>query len=246
MSTVENTGRRGAPPARFGLMFLVHQIIALWVVIVSAQILTASACNLLRLFGWQQYEIVYTWLLSGNPYFPVHIALALLLGWLLARSLRDRSMVWVWVLPTIAIGYAFVAIPTLTPTVIPFALQAGNGQSRFYHYFGWGCQFVNHCVDQSRFTRLFYASLAYSLGAFLALKIPARPHASRIQFWSLLATGIMFLVAAIYDSANSLKYGWNWMLLVVEATPAAMGSYLIFLALSGRPGPIAQEQGRVA
>jgi hypothetical protein len=231
---------------RFGLMFVVHQVIVLWVVIVSAQILTASACNLLRVFGWQQYRSAYTWLLSGNPYFPVHIALGLLLGWLLARSLRDQSMVWVWVLPSILLGYAFVAIPTLTPSVVPFASQAGNGQSRFYHYFGWGCQFVNNCVDQSRFTRPFYASLAYSLGAFLALRIPTRPRACRIQFWSVLGTGVMFLVAALYDSANSLKYGWNWMVFVVEATPAGMGAYLILLALSGRPGSVVDERGRVA
>ena len=213
-------------------MFVVHQVIALWVVIVSAQVLTASACNLFRLFGWQQYRSAYTWLLSGNPYFPVHIALALLLGWLLARSLRDWSMVWVWVLPSIAMGYAFLAISTLTPSVVPFALQAGNGQSRFYHYFGWGCQFVNHCVDQSRFTRPFYASLAYSLGALLALKIPTRPRASRVEFWGALSVGLVFVVAALYDSANSLKYGWNWMVLAVEATPGGMGAYLCSLHLT--------------
>ena len=123
---------------RFGLMFVIHWVIALWVVMASAQILTASACNLLRLFGWQQYRGAYAWVLSGNPYFPVHIALALLLGWLLARSLRDLSMMWVWVLPSILLGYAFVAIPTLNPSVVPFESQAGNGKSRLYSLFRMG------------------------------------------------------------------------------------------------------------
>lgn len=230
--------RKDGSPAisktRFGLMFAVHQVVALWVVIVSTQVLTASACNVLGLFGWQNYRTVYTWILSGNPYFPAHVGLGLLLGWLLARSLRDPSMQWVWVLTSILLSYALVAIPTLTPGIIPFESQAGKGQSRLYHYFGWGCQFTNHCVDQSMFTRPFYATLAYSLGAFLALRT-TKSSASKVQFLMLLVTGVAFAAGAIYDSINSLRYGWNWMILVVEATPIGMGVYLILLAFGNRP-----------
>jgi hypothetical protein len=226
MSTISRT--------RFGLMFVVYQVIASWAVIASVPTLTASAVNVLRLFGWRNYRSAYTWLISGNPYFPIHIVLGLLLGWLLARSLRDRSMLWVWLLPSILLGYAFVAIPTLTPSHIPFELQAGNGQSRLYHYFGWGCQFVNGCVDQSAFTRPFYASVAYSIGAWLALKTSMHFRCSRIQFWMLLGTGIVFLVATILDSVNWLKNGWNWMVFVHEATPGSMGLFLMLLAFSAR------------
>lgn len=221
---------RAISKTRFGLMFAVHQVIALWVVIVSAQVLTASVCNVLRLFGLQNYRAVYTWILSGNPYFPAQVGLGLLLGWLLARSLRDPSMKWVWVLTSIVLSYALVAIPALTPNTVPFELQAGKGQSRLHHYFGWGCQFTNHCVDQSTFTRPFYATLAYSLGALLALKT-TKSSASKVQFLMLLITGIAFVAGAIYDSVNSIRYGWNWMILVVEATPIGTGVYLILLAL---------------
>ena len=89
-----------APKAKFGLMFVVHQVIVLWVVIVSAGILAASALNFLRLLGWRHPRPAYTWLLSGNNFFPCQVALALLLGWILGRALQDRSMLWVWLLPS--------------------------------------------------------------------------------------------------------------------------------------------------
>jgi hypothetical protein len=62
-----------APKAKFGLMFLVHQVIVLWVVMVSAGILTAAALNFLKLLGWQHPKPAYTWLLSGNNLFPCQV-----------------------------------------------------------------------------------------------------------------------------------------------------------------------------
>jgi hypothetical protein len=150
---------RLASQTKFGLMFVAHQVIVLWVVILSAPILTASFLNFTRLFGWKHVRSAYSWILNGTPYFPAHIALGLLLGWLLARSLRDRSMLWVWTLPTFAMGYALAAVPTLAPRLVLSGFQAGVGQSRWFHYFGSGCHLGNYCLDQTSFTRPFLASL---------------------------------------------------------------------------------------
>jgi len=229
-----------APKIRFGLMFVVHQVFVLWVVVVSIPILTASALNLLRVFGWQHARSAYSWVLNGTPYFPAHIALALLLGWLLARSLQDRSMLWVWLLPSLTMAYALVAIPTLTPQLVLSGFQAGFGQSPWFHYFGRGCQLGNYCIDQTSFTRPFYASLAYSLAALIALKAFTRSRRNAIvQYWMVLIVGIIFLVAAIYDSVQSIRLaGWRWQYLSIEGTPAAMGIYLILLAFSTPDEPV--------
>jgi hypothetical protein len=215
-------------------MFVVHQVIVLWVVVVSTPILTASALNFMHLFGWQRVRSAYYWVLIGTPYFPAHIALGLVLGWLFARSLRDRAMLWVWLFPSFAMGYALVAIPTLTPRLVMSGFQAGVVQSRWSHYFGWGCQLGDYCLDQTSFTRPFYASLAYSLAALVALKTLTRSRRSAIiQYWMVLITGILFLVAATYDSFQSVRpTGWHWQYLSFEGTVAAMGIYLILLAVS--------------
>ena len=221
--------------AKFGLIFLMHQLIAIWVTLRSAPILTASAFNLLRLFGGRnRYPTsLYWWVLVGTPYFPVQICLGALLGWLLGRHLRQREMFWVWFLPFAFLCYAFVAIPTLTPALTPSEFQAGIGQSRLAHYFGWGCQPVNHCIDQESITSPFYATAAYSLAAFLAQKITdgKRP-ATLPQRSVLMGVGIVFLVATIYDFIRSVHLGWHWMLLPVAAVPAGIGAYLILLAFA--------------
>jgi hypothetical protein len=234
---------RFAPKVRFGLMFVVHQMIALWVVIVSAGILTASVLNFLGLLGWHHPRSAYGWLLSANPYFPVQIALALLLGWLLGRSLRDRSMTWVWLFPPVSLGYALVMIPTLIPQFVRPAFQAGIGQSRLSHYFGWGCQSGNYCLDQNSFTRPFYASVAYSLAALIALKTLTRSRRSAIaHYWMVLVAGMLFVAASISDSIQSVRAGgWHWHYLYLEGTPAAMGMYLILLAFSTRRKPTCSE-----
>jgi|HubBroStandDraft_6_1064221.scaffolds.fasta_scaffold187656_3 hypothetical protein len=221
-----------APKAKFGLMFLVHQVIVLWVVMVSAGILAASALNFLKLFGWRHPKLVYAWLLSGNNFYPCQVALALLLGWILGRALQDRSMVWVWLLPSLGMAYALLNVPTLVPRLVKPEFQAGIGQSRLFHYFGSGCQLGNYCIDQSSITRPFYASLAYSLAAWVALGTFKRWRQNRtFEFLVPLLVGILFLIATIYDFIQSLYIGgWRWEYLYFVGTPIAMWLYLILLA----------------
>ncbi len=225
--------------ARFGLMFVFHQIIATWVVYVSTRILLDSAFNLLGLLGWHYSLDDYYRLVSGTPYFPVQIALAVLLGWLLGRNLGDKSMFWVWILPLAFLCYAFVAIPTLTPSVTPWEFQAGAGQSRISHYFGWGCRPANRCIDQISITLPFYVSTAYSLAALLAQRRANRLHpAGPFQFWILLAVGTIFVAGTMYDFVLSFQFGWSWeilwKILPFAATPFGIGAYLILLAFNKR------------
>jgi hypothetical protein len=219
-------------------MFVVHQVIALWVVVVSAPTLTASALNFLRMFGRPQHPTTaYSWLLSGNPYFPAQIALGLLLGWLLGRSLADKSMTWVWVFPAVLLGYALIAVPTVIPRFVLPAFQAGVGQSRWVHYFGWGCQVGNYCLDQTSFTRPFYASLAYSVAALAALKSHAPSRGGAIaQCWILIILGTLFVCAEAYDVLQSVRIGrWDWRYLWIGGgIPTLMGVYLILLGFSAR------------
>jgi hypothetical protein len=106
-------------------------------------------------------------ILTETPYFPAQIALGFWSGWFLGKRFRHRSMTYVWVLPLLVLGYAMVAIPTLSPE---FTSVLTHQQSPFSHYFGWGCQPKNGCIDQLVTTMPFYAAASYSLGALLALK----------------------------------------------------------------------------
>lgn len=145
------------------LIFLLHQTIGTVGVLVVAPILTGFVFDLLRLFD-RTYSLGYLhWLLTGTPYFPVQIALALFLGWSLGIKLRHRSMLWVWVLPLGALCAALVALPT----IVSLGLQ-----SRLLHFFAWGCRPENDCFDQLAITLPFYIAASYSIGALVALKLP--------------------------------------------------------------------------
>jgi hypothetical protein len=221
--------------AELGVIFVMHQIIAIWVTIRSAPILTVSILKFLRLFGVHVTKTDYYWILVGTPYFPVQITVGLVLGWILGRHLRHRSMRWVWILPCAYLCYAVIAIPTFNPTVTPPDLQAGVGQSRLAHYFGWGCQPVNNCFDQELVTSLFYASAAYSIAAFAAEELTqATVPTTMVQFSLILTVGIVFFASAVCDLIAAVRIRWDWRLVPIAAVPAAMGAYLILLAINTR------------
>jgi hypothetical protein len=214
-------------------MFAIHQVIVLWVIVLSAPIIAAQVFNLLRLLGWQRAGSAYHWLVSGNPYFPASVVIALLLGWLLGRSFRDPSMQWIWVVPSAVMLYVLTSIPTLIPNLVRPEFQARVGQSPFLHYFGWNCGLGNYCLDQTSITRPFYTSVAYSLAAMLALKTTRnRSGNTAIHRLTVVLVGALFVMAAVYDCILSVSIGgWNWMYLSVSGVPTAMGLFLILLAV---------------
>jgi hypothetical protein len=233
------TPQRSESKLTFGLMFFVHQVIATYVVFVSSRILLASAFNVLGLLGWHSNINTYYWLVNGMPFFPLQVSFAALLGWLLGRNVTERAMVWVWLVPSAFLIYAIVAIPTLTPGITPWELQAGARQSRMCRYFGWGCRPSMHCLDQILVTMQFYSTAAYSIAALLAQRRASRVgSATPRQFWVLLIVGFLFMAGTLYDVAVSFQsiQSWNLLLKVLAlwATSFGMGAYLVLLGVSKR------------
>ena len=157
------------------LTFGLHQFIGMYGVPYTAPLVFSLAFKLLFLFG-PSYSLQRTFysIVSEKPHFPVQIIFALILGWLLGRALRHRSMVWVWVLPFAILCYSLVSARVLIPTSV-FA-RPSVIQSRFSHYFGWGCRPAAHCLDQLLITMPFYSSLAYSMGQHWHGKRSGTPH----------------------------------------------------------------------
>jgi hypothetical protein len=155
------------------LIFLMHQVLGSW----GVAFLTTLTFNLflmcLGVFGSSPSGMRIYRLLTNTPYFPMQVVMGMYAGWLLGRRLRHRSMQWSWVLPLIVLCYAVFEIPTISSAFTSVLLESGVNQSRWSHYFGWGCRPKDRCFDQLFFTMPFYASVGYSIGALVARKMPA-------------------------------------------------------------------------
>jgi hypothetical protein len=68
-------------------------------------------------------------------------------------------------------------------------------------------------------------------------------HEAKGPFRGPSVVGLLFLVCAIYNTINSVRAGgWHWQFLPLAGTPAAMGLYLILLALSAQNKPVASGE----
>ena len=207
------------------LTFGLHQFIGMYGVSFTAPIVFSLGFKLLFVFGHNYPRKTFYSIVSESPYFPIQIIFAVILGWLLGRVLRDRSMVWIWVLPLAVLCYS-VATRLLSPT----SVFTGVGQSLFSRYFGWGCRPADHCLDQLVVTMPFYSSLAYSLGVALARKtLGFASSQSRAHFRALWVVGLIVLGAVVIDLAISTKgSGWQTGYLLVAATPTGLGTLLLY------------------
>jgi hypothetical protein len=97
-------------------------------------------------------------------------------GWKLFSRFFHHMMFWVWVFPGLLLGYALVAIPTLSPWSVSVFNES---RGPLAHYFGWGCRVQDRCFDQLTFTLPFYTSIAYGIGAALAQKFSGRAMQAR-------------------------------------------------------------------
>lgn len=208
--------------------------------------LVAFAFDFLRIFGKSYPMRDSYWITTENGYFPCQIAFALLLGWLLGRDFRRGVMLGIWVVPFLILCYAVAVVPSVVPSLTPVAFQAGVGQSRLWHYFAPGCRPERRCLDQVVVTMPFYAAAAYSLGAFLATKIPKHVRPSNvIRFWTSLVLGLVFLAgsaavvvearrpqgqALIRQSVPDGIGGLRWLILAYCLIPVVTGAALILFA----------------
>jgi len=218
---------------KFVLTLLVHQFIGTVGVLILAGMLTSIVFELPNPWGHTltMHDIAVA--LTGMPYFPVQIVVALLLGWLVSDLFGHESMLWIWVLPYAWLVYDFARLPS----VLGMTFQA-----RFSYFFGWGCRPENHCIDQTGVTLPFYAAIAYSIGALLARKIPMRSSATRRKISVFVFTaGVLILadeaVGIVFHRKNltaRVPQGWEWILLPALLLDTGLGVCLILFALKFR------------
>jgi hypothetical protein len=216
--------------------FVLHQFIGMYGIPYTAPIVFSLVFKCLFLFGHTYPRKAFYSIVSGLPYFPVQIVFALILGWLLGRALRHRSIVWVWVLPLVILCYSVATYRVL----IPPSVLASIGQSPFSHYFGWGCRPENHCLDQLLITMPFYSCLAYSSGAAFARKaFGYADFKSSRHFRAVTVAGFIVVAAFLIDLFVSVQGGgWHGIYLLVALTPTAVGALLLYVGLTMRPQPI--------
>jgi len=213
------------------LLFILHQFIGTLGIDMFAGFLLGYGFDVLQLFGKRFPQHTMSWILTGTPYYPVQIGLGLLLGWLIGRRVQHRAMLWIWILPSAYLTYALIAIPTLVPQWLPPKYQAGIGESRFKHYFGWGCGGVHPCFDQNAITVLFYIAAAYSIGALLARKVPQPSRPNNIgEVWKSLIVAFIFLFVAVLETVLILRHGWESIYLPLVLTPVGISAFLMLYA----------------
>ena len=216
-------------PAKSVATFALHQFIGMYGIPYTAPIVFSLAFKCLLLFGRSYPRRAFYSIVSGLPYFPVQIVFALILGWLLGRALRQRSIVWVWVVPLVILCYSVATYRILVPT----SVLASVGQSRFSHYFGWGCRPENHCLDQLLITMPFYACLVYSLGAALARKtFGYADFKSGRHFRAVTAAGFIVAASFVIDLLVSAHVdGWHSTYFLLALTPTAVAVLLLYVGL---------------
>jgi len=91
----------------------------------------------------------------SRPYFPLQITLGVMTGYAVRSRLRTPFTFWVWIIPTIFLGFCVLTFTT--------SIFESEWTVRLDHFFGSKCQ-PPACFDQMRCTAPFYTSLAYMLG----------------------------------------------------------------------------------
>jgi hypothetical protein len=212
--------------------FVLHEFIAMCGIPFTAPLVFSLGFKFLYLFGHTYSNRTFYSIVSETPYFPVQIVFAAILGGLLGRSLSHKSILWVWVLPSAILGYAF-----LTGSIFDFehtSVLAGrySTQARLSHFFGWGCRPEARCLDQLLVTMPFYSSLVYSASAFVARKMaPPVPVSNRKLSAATMLAGLIVILAIVVDLIISTKQsGWHWTYWLFLATPVGLGAYLFYVA----------------
>jgi hypothetical protein len=195
------------------LVFVAHQFIATWGIIISATIFFLFAHDIAALSGQRLSSASHT--LTGTPYYPVQIVWALTIGWLLSRRFKHRSMLWVWILPLVFLCYAVTAVPTFFPMLVR---ASQPHQTPLAHYFGPLCdRCTAQIADHLWVTLPSYTSVFYSLGAFLARKMSENARSTiKIEFSIVLAVGLVLLIGPIIEASQFLLHPKQMQLLFKE------------------------------
>lgn len=150
------------------LVFLMHQVIATVIVFFTGTVVIWIVADIPRLIGIRVHQSFVT-SATHPPYFPAQVLWAFFLGWSLSGFLRHRTMLWVWILPSLVLGWLFIHFPDCPVLVSRNACI--DSPSAYTHFFGPNCIPARSCLYQLYFTLPFLAAVAYSLGALLAQRI---------------------------------------------------------------------------
>jgi hypothetical protein len=149
-------------------VFLMHQVIATGIIFFTAATAIGIAADLPRIIGIAIHPS-FVRSVSRPPYFPANLLWAFFLGWSLSGFLRHRTMLWVWVLPCLVLGYLYIRFPNCPIDL--FRSVCLDSPSAYSLFFGPNCAPGTSCLYQLYFTYPFLAAGAYSLGALLARRM---------------------------------------------------------------------------
>jgi len=232
MDTVasERKERRGAgqlPYARLRVpvKFLIHQFLGTWGLFMAAPMILMFFVELGLHFGWKFYMTQIDWVLYGTPLFPLHVAVALVLGWVLGGTLRERSMLWVWVLPFVSLCTSHLGFPLIA-----------TGYSAAYRFlalsvkleYSWG-RFGPHSLQQIVRITLLYTAIAYSLGALLAFRAVRMP----TFFESMRSLRKMRLIFLVGLPWLSFKFLLSWQSVSAQLSGAQGAADMLRYYLQG-------------
>src|SRR5579872_7564541 len=105
--------RRPYPWLRVPVAFLIHQFLATWGLFMAVPMVLMFLVELGLHLGVKVYMTQIDWILYGTPFFPLHVVMALIVGWVLGGTLEERSMLWVWVLPFLSLCTSRVGFPLI-------------------------------------------------------------------------------------------------------------------------------------
>jgi hypothetical protein len=136
--------------------FVIHQVVSTLGVIMFSALCCYGNLELLKLIRFNVTTQTAASILLGVPGFPFQGAVGFFLGCGLARRLRAKSVVLVWILPLLwfCLGALSVA-PTSTPAYL----------------IGEGCMANRGCFYQVLFTLPLVASVFYTLGAIVSRRL---------------------------------------------------------------------------
>jgi hypothetical protein len=150
------------------LVFLMHQLLATVFIIFSGWPAFTAVLLLPGLVGVEFHRSLIN-AVAGPPFFAAQMLWALFLGWSLGGFLRHRTMLWVWALPAVVLGYMYLRFPHCPTNFFPAACM--ESRSAYDLYFGRYYATGPSYVYKVWVTFPFLASTAYSLGAWLAGRI---------------------------------------------------------------------------
>jgi hypothetical protein len=217
------------------LLFLTCQSLAAWGPIGAAPWALFFLAKIVWHLGVQIEFSQAVQILYGTPYFPVQIGLALVTGWVLGGVFRQRYMLWLWVIPLLALSSVAVGFPLTIPAPMEWAVYPPINHltiaqcarldflDRMKHLFGWGVGIQP--FNQVAVTLPFYSAAAYSLGALMAHTVADVPR----LFETMRNLRVKRLILCVTVPWFCIKVALNWQPMAVRYPAMRTWSGLLFV-----------------